>query len=204
MTAAGRSRSFVLLARLVVAGLVVVAGVIGVGLGGVGLRAAPVRAQTTTVPVVTSAAPAPSTTAATAGDEASTRTVNRIVFVLAAFAVVLVGLAIWFWRTTKPMPRHLDGLDLMGSRRWRDADPAGRSTLLAPVHERRAEVRDVEDPEGGAEPVPVVEPVPVGAEPEPVAEPELGAEPVPVGADGPGGGADADADTDDEETPRAS
>ena len=128
MTAAGRSRPLVLLVALILAL------VFGVGAGG---RAS---AQTaTTAPAATTAAPAVSTTVATAGDTASTRTVNRIVAVLMAFAVILVGLAIWFWRATKPVPRHLDGLDMMGTRRWRQGGPAERSTLLAPVHERRGE-----------------------------------------------------------------
>lgn len=131
MTAAGRSRLHVLFAALL----------LGVVLLAVAGRA---DAQTaTTAPPRTTAAPAP-TTSATAGDEASTRTVNRIVLVLVVFAVLLVGMAIWFWRSTKPVPRHLDGLDVMGTRRWREGDSATRSTLLAPVHERRSDERDVD------------------------------------------------------------
>src|SRR5947209_2623813 len=115
MTAA-RLPHLLVLRVLVVALMLVVAG-----------RAAPVAAQTTTAPAPT-AAPSPLTTAATAGDESSTRTVNRIIFVLVAFAVVLIGLAIWYWRATKPLPRHLDGLDVMGTRQWRAAGPGERST----------------------------------------------------------------------------
>jgi hypothetical protein len=119
-------------------------------LGAAGGRA---FAQTnTTAPAVTAAAPAPSTTAASAGDEASTRTVNRIVAVLVAFAIVLVGVALWFWRATKPTPRHLDGLDMLGTRRWRQAGPADRSVLLAPVHQRRGEA-DGADVAADPEPV---------------------------------------------------
>jgi hypothetical protein len=133
-------------------------------LGVVVLSAAGGRASAqtnTTAPAVTAAAPAPSTTAASAGDEASTRTVNRIVAVLVAFAIILVGLAIWFWRATKPTPRHLDGLDMMGTRRWRQADPADRSVLLAPVHERRGEADSADV---------MAEPEPVGAAADEVAE----------------------------------
>jgi hypothetical protein len=130
MTAAGRSRLHVFFAALLL-------GVVFVAIAG------PADAQTaTTVPPATTAAPAPSTTVVTAGDEASTRTVKRIVLVLVLFAIVLVGMAIWFWRATKPVPRHLDGLDMMGSRRWREGGPPERSALLAPVHERRSDERD--------------------------------------------------------------
>src|SRR3954464_5217899 len=149
MTAA-RPSHLLVLRMLVVALVLLVAG-----------RAAPVAAQTTTAPVPP-AAPAPSTTAATAGDEGSTRTVNRIIFVLVAFAVVLIGLAIWYWRATKPLPRHLDGLDVMGTRQWRHAGPGQRSSLLAPVHERRADLSGA----GVAEPS-----VAVTDEPDPEEEP---------------------------------
>ncbi len=87
-------------------------------------------------------ASAVTTTVATAGDEESTRTVNRIVAVLVGLAIVLLGLAIWLWRSTKPAPRYLDALDVMGTRSWRDADPAARAVLLAPVHERRGQEPD--------------------------------------------------------------
>jgi hypothetical protein len=114
-------------------------------------------AQTaTTVPPATTARPAPATTVPTAGDESSTRTVNRIVLVLVVFAVLLLGMAIWFWRSTKPVPRHLDGLDMMGTRRWREGGPSERSALLAPVHERRSDERDgdlIAEPDPEAEPV---------------------------------------------------
>jgi hypothetical protein len=145
MTAAGRSRLLLVFASLLL-GVVV-----SVAAGG------PVSGQTnTTAPAVTAAAAAPSTTAATAGDEGSTRTVNRIVAVLIGLAIVLVGVAIWFWRATKPTPRHLDALDMMGTRRWREGGPGERSVLLAPVHERRAEALDeVAEPE----PVAAVTPV---------------------------------------------
>lgn len=146
MTAAGRSRLLVLLGSLLLGSLLLA-------------LAGRADAQTaTTAPTATTATPAPTTTVATAGDEASTRTVNRIVLVLVAFAVLLVGMAIWFWRSTKPVPRHLDGLDVMGTRRWREGDPATRSTLLAPVHERRSDERD-DDLIAEPEPVPEEEPV---------------------------------------------
>jgi hypothetical protein len=74
---------------------------------------------------------------------------------------------------TRPLPRHLDGLDLIGTRRWREGGSAQRATLLAPVHERRAEP--------GEEDVrPEPEPVPVAAEPVgPAADDEAEEEPTP-------------------------
>jgi len=128
MTAAGRSRLLLLLAPVLVCVVILL---------GAGSRAG---AQTSSIASGVTAAS--STTAATAGDDGSTRTVNRIVAVLVAFAVVLVGVAIWFWRATKPVPRHLDALDLMATRRWREGGSAQRSALLAPVHERRGDERD--------------------------------------------------------------
>src|SRR5215211_5468151 len=71
-------------------------------------RPAAARAQATSTPTTVGAS---TSTPVVAGDDASTRTVSRIVAVLVAFAVVLAGLAIWFWRATKPAPDHLDGLD---------------------------------------------------------------------------------------------
>jgi hypothetical protein len=112
----------------------------------VGGVAAGAQTGTTTPPAATTAlaggAPSPSTTAARAGDTQSSRTVNRIVLALLALGGLLAVLAIWLWRITKPKPNHLDGLDAMGSRRWRAASPERRAALLAPVHERRGEIRD--------------------------------------------------------------
>jgi hypothetical protein len=79
---------------------------------------------------------------AKAGDNASTRTVNRIIGVLVFFGIALLALAGWFWWATKPVPRHLDALDAMSSRAWRQAGAAERSAMLGPVHERRAEARE--------------------------------------------------------------
>ena len=136
MTVAGRSRLLLLLVPVILGVMILV----GPSLLGAGARAG---AQTNpTGPPVTTVALGSSTTAASAGDAASTRTVNRIVAVLITFAVVLVWVAIWFWRATKPVPRHLDALDLMATRRWREGGSAQRSALLAPVHERRGDERD--------------------------------------------------------------
>ncbi len=110
----------------------------------------PAAAQTSGTPVPAAATGA-ATTAPTAGDTGSSRTVNRIVLALLALAALLLVLAIWLWRTTKPVPSHLDGLDAMGTRRWRGASDEERASMLAPVHERRSELRDedlIAPPEG--------------------------------------------------------
>ena len=114
-------------------------------------------------------APAPvasatATTAARTGDTASSRTVNRIVLALLAMGGLLAILTVWLWRVSKPKPNHLDGLDAMGSRRWRTATPERRAAILGPVHLRRGEIRD-EDLVAAPEPVEALEPVEA---PEPV------------------------------------
>src|SRR4051812_33615321 len=86
MPAVGRSRLL----------LAVVPVLLGVVLFVAGGRA---DAQTgTTTPSATTPASAAPTTTASAGDSASTRTVNRIVAGLIALAALLAGTAIWFWR----------------------------------------------------------------------------------------------------------
>jgi hypothetical protein len=120
---------------------------------------APAAAQTTTAPPTATSASSVEATATTAapttGDTQSSRTVNRIVLALLSLAALLAILGVWLWRTTKPKPSHLDGLDAMGSRRWRAASPDGRAALLAPVHERRGEIRDeqlIAEPDGAGDP----------------------------------------------------
>jgi hypothetical protein len=137
---------------------------------GVVVTGATAAAQTTsTPPAATSAATSGSagatTSASAAGDKQSSRTVNRIVLALLSLAGLLTILGFWLWRTTKPKPAYLDGLDAMGSRRWRSATPEGRAAILAPVHERRGEIRD----DLVAEPEPVADTEP---EPERVADAE--------------------------------
>jgi hypothetical protein len=100
--------------------------------------------------------------------------VNRIVGALVFFAVALLVLGAWFWRVTKPVPRHLEALDAMGSRSWRRGGSGERAALLAPVHERRGEAREadlivaplVEGPAGVAEAVEDLAPGEVADAPE--------------------------------------
>jgi hypothetical protein len=152
--------------RQLILGVLVAALVITVG------SASTAHAQSAT------SAPAPVasavvTTVARTGDTASSRTVNRIVLALLAMAGLLAILTVWLWRASKPKPNHLDGLDAMGSRRWRTAAPERRAAILGPVHLRRGEIRDedlIAPPEPVEAPEPALVEAAVEALPSPVAE----------------------------------
>ncbi|HEY1279564.1 MAG TPA: hypothetical protein VGF22_07840 [Acidimicrobiales bacterium] len=120
-------------------------------------------------------APAPATTIEPTGDTVSSRTVNRIVLALLAMAGLLAILTFWLWRVSKPKANHLDGLDAMGSRRWRAATPERRAAILGPVHLRRGEIRD-DDLVAAPEPVEALVPV----EPQEAVEAVETPVPVPV------------------------
>jgi hypothetical protein len=85
---------------------------------------------------------APPTTAASINDNRATQLVNRVIFILAALAVAVALLTIWYWRSTRPVPPALDGLDLMSSRRWLKGRPDKRSRMLTEYHTRRGPVPD--------------------------------------------------------------
>jgi hypothetical protein len=123
--------------------------------------AAPTAPATTTPAVV----PVTATTAPPISDAKSARSVRRIEIAFISLGVLLLLVTIWYWRTTKPLPAPLEALDALGARRWRRADGARRAAMLAPIHERRGEIRDADlvvPPEQEAEPE---------AEPEPEPEP---------------------------------
>jgi hypothetical protein len=170
MTSAGRrSVATRLAAGAVVCGLIFV-GCVALG----AVRPAPAIARISS----SEATPAsgPSSTARAGADPASTRTVDRIVVALVGLAALILLVTLWFWRSTKPKPRWLEGLDALGSRRWRRATPEERARLLATVHERHGEVREEElivPPEARPEPAPPPEPViaELPAEMEPAPEP---------------------------------
>jgi hypothetical protein len=114
----------------------------------------------TTTPAVV---PVTATTAPPISDAKSARSVRRIEIAFIALGVLLLLVTFWYWRTTKPLPAPLEGLDALGSRRWRKADGARRAGMLAPIHERRAEIRDADlvvPPEREPEPEPQPEPAP--------------------------------------------
>ncbi|HEX9259269.1 MAG TPA: hypothetical protein VF855_07005 [Acidimicrobiales bacterium] len=63
-------------------------------------------------------------------DPESTRAVNRIIASLLALAGLLVLLMLGYWHFTKPVEPVLERLEVMGSRRFRKADPVRRARLL--------------------------------------------------------------------------
>lgn len=67
------------------------------------------------------------------GDDASTRTVYVVVVALVVIGVVLVGLAIWLWRSTRPDPELLAPLELMDRRTWLRRNTQERRRLLDEV-----------------------------------------------------------------------
>lgn len=80
---------------------------------------------------------------ASVGDPEGTRTIAIIVAVLAVVGVVLIVVAIWFFRSTRPDPELLAPLEVMGDEKWRrsgtnkrrarldDVRPAGEVTGIA-------------------------------------------------------------------------
>lgn len=92
-------------------------------------------------------------------DTASTRRVQFIAGGLAVLGIGLIGITVWFWRSTRPDPESLAPLEMMGRRRWRRLDTIEQRHRLDAV---RAHLND-EAAEAAREtvtPLPVVEAVP--------------------------------------------
>ena len=77
--------------------------------------------------------------AADIDDDSTTRRIQLVAGGLAVLGVALAGVTIWFWRSTRPDPEPLAPLELMGTRKWRRADPIERRHLLDEV---RAHLND--------------------------------------------------------------
>ena len=95
-------------------------------------------------------------------DTASTRRVQLIAGGLAVLGIGLIGITVWFWRSTRPDPESLAPLEMMGRRRWRRLDTIEQRHRLDAV---RAHLND-EAAEAAREtvtPPPVVEAVPAPA-----------------------------------------
>ena len=86
------------------------------------------------VPVTT---PATSVVHTKATGGRATATINRIVGVLALLGFGLIGLVIWYWRSTRPIVPYLEGLDLMATPKWRRANPLRREMMLEVLRLRR-------------------------------------------------------------------
>ena len=55
-------------------------------------------------------------------DTASTRRIQLMAGGLAVLGIGLIGITVWFWRSTRPDPESLAPLEMMGRRRWRRLD----------------------------------------------------------------------------------
>jgi hypothetical protein len=138
---------------------ILVGTVIGLGAVCVPFGAASVGAQTTTQVSTTVAAPAVGSTATTVAgapavsaakpatsvnDRSSTRKVQLIVGALTALGLLFGVLVAMYWRATKPLPAHFEGLDLLATRKFQNAPDETREVLLANLDAQRPEVSEVE------------------------------------------------------------
>jgi hypothetical protein len=100
---------------------------------------------TTTTVTTTEAGPtgASTTTTVLAGssvnDRSSTRKIQLITGALTALGLLFGGLVVWYWRSTKPVPAHLEGLDLLATRKFQKAPDDVRDDLLADLDAQRPE-----------------------------------------------------------------
>jgi hypothetical protein len=70
-------------------------------------------------------------------DRSSSRTVNIIIGALAALGLLMLLVSIWLWRASRPVPPHLEGLDLITKRRWLRSNTNRREHLLDTIREVR-------------------------------------------------------------------
>ena len=99
----------------------------------------------TTVPLPTQSTSltpvsAPATTAPAINDAKATELVNRVVAALIGLGVLIALLTFWYWRSTKPVPPSLEGVELMSTRKWLRGKPDKRARLLGEYHAKRGPV----------------------------------------------------------------
>jgi hypothetical protein len=94
-----------------------------------------VPGQTATTVTGTTTAPAK----AAVNDRSSTRKIQMITGALTALGLLFGGLVVWYWRSTKPVPAHLEGLDLLATRKFQKAPDEVRDELLADLDAQRPE-----------------------------------------------------------------
>jgi hypothetical protein len=70
-------------------------------------------------------------------DQSSSRTVNIIIGTLVALGLLMLLVARWLWRASRPVAPHLEGLDLITKRRWLRSDENRREHLLDAIREGR-------------------------------------------------------------------
>jgi hypothetical protein len=83
-----------------------------------------------TIAPVSATTPAP----ATIKQRSARRTVDTLIVVLLALAVLVLGVTFWYWRVTKPVPRQLEPLATMSTRTWRRSPVDRREARLERVH----------------------------------------------------------------------
>ena len=113
---------------------------------------------------------------AAVGDSGASHRNSRIAWALALMGLLIGGLTVWFWYTTRPVPGGMTALVAMGSSRWRRSDARRREAILARSRRAPAPAEAVfadatADAPAMAGPAPVAEPVPSWArdhEPAPV------------------------------------
>ncbi len=103
-------------------------------------------------------------------DTASTRRIQLMAGGLAVLGIGLIGVTVWFWRSTRPDPESLAPLEMMGRRRWRRLDTIEQRHRLddvrAHLNDDAAEAaRETVAPLPVAEAVPEPAPAPVAASP---------------------------------------
>ena len=109
-------------------------------------------------------APVTATTAepVTIKQRSARRTVDTLIVVLLALAVIVLGVTFWYWRVTKPVPRQLEPLATMSTRTWRRAPAGRREARLERVHALAAPLPPPnKDDQAASEPLdPLLEPAP--------------------------------------------
>jgi hypothetical protein len=71
-------------------------------------------------------------------DPEARRTINLLIGLLAALAVVLVGLTVWFWRATRPVAAALEPLAAMSTRHFRRKAADEQEGDLHAIHKLKA------------------------------------------------------------------
>jgi hypothetical protein len=151
----GRVRTILVGTIIGLGGVACVASVVGGVVAGP-FGGASVGAQTTQVSTTVAAPAAGSTVTTVAGapaasappaatsvnDRSSTRKVQIIVGALTALGLLFGVLVTLYWRATKPLPAHLEGLDLLATRQFQKAPDEAREDLLADLDSRRPELSE--------------------------------------------------------------
>jgi hypothetical protein len=125
-----------------------------------------------TAAVAVAAAAHPTQSSSSINDTASTRRIQLMAGGLAVLGIGLIGITVWFWRSTRPEPEALAPLEMMGRRRWRQLDTIEQRHRLddvrAHLNDEAAEAarETVASPSAPApEPEPEAEAVPISSSP---------------------------------------